>query len=200
METRIIFNDKFKTKNYYKSKKEKQQIIIGNSLRFGDNHIIRLKNKNFGKSDEWPTFTIKRNGLIYQHFNDKHYSNFIGKKEIDSVSISIILENMGWLRKIDGCFYNWVNERVESKHEVGKKKWQGYEYWHKYTIEQIEALKELIMFLCEKHKIHKSVIGFHHNHVGIKNYEGVVLRSNHIENATDSNPFLNLDDLGKKFL
>lgn len=197
METKIKFNNNFRTENYHKGKKKKQQIIIGNSLRFDDNHIYRLKNKDFGKSYKWPTFTIKRNGLIYQHFNDSYYSDFIGKKDVDSISISILLENMGWLRRVDGVFYNWINEPIEHENEVGKKKWQGYDYWQKYPIEQIDQLKNLLLFLCDKHEIHKSVIGFHHYHKAIKNYEGVVLRSNHIDKSTDSNPFLDLDDLGK---
>lgn len=186
----------YKTKNHYKTKNPKQQIIISNSLRFGHNHIIRLKNREFGKSKTWPTFSISRDGEIFQHFSDDYHSDFIGIKEVDIKSINIVLENMGWLRKMDNVYYNWLNE-VCDKSLVKKKKWMGYEYWEDYTTEQMFSLIELCKFLQEKHNILSSVIEFHHYHRGIKKYRGVVLKSNHIENSTDSNPLLNLEKLKK---
>lgn len=194
MET-LIDKKTYKTKNHYKIKNAKRQIIIGNSLRKNDNHLIRLKNKDLGESKKYPTFTIKRNGKIYQHFNHNNHSDFIGIKEVDTKSITIVLENMGWLRKIDGVYYNWINEICDEDH-VGEKKWMGYTFWHKYTKEQIDSLNKLCDFLCEKHNILKSFIDFHHHHKNIKKYRGVVLKSNHIENSTDTNPFLKLTNDG----
>ena len=182
------------TKNHYKTKIAKTQIIIANSLRFGDNHIIRIKNKDFGKSKKWPTFSIKRSGEIMRHFNDNYHGDFMGIKEVDIKSITIVLENMGWLRKIDDIYYNWINERCDKKY-VGIKKWMGYTYWEKYTTEQIDSLILLCNYLCEKHNIVKSAIDFHHHHKDIKKYKGVVLKSNHIENSTDSNPLLSLNKI-----
>lgn len=188
----IIETKKYATKNYFKTKIAKTQIIVANSLRLGDNHIIRLKNKDFGKSKEWPTFTIRRNGEILRHFDDRNHGSFMKIKEVDIKSISIVLENMGWLRKIDDVYYNWINEVCDIE-SVVEKKWMGYNYWQSYPIEQIDSLVMLCNFLCEKHNIPKLVIDFHHYHKDIKKYRGVVLKSNHIENSTDSNPLLPLN-------
>ena len=190
----VINKNKYKTKNHYKTKIAKTQIIVANSLRLDDNHIIRLKHKNFGKSKNWSTFTVKRNGEILRHFNDVYHSDFMGKKEVDIKSITIVLENMGWLRKIGGGYYNWINE-VCDPDTVINRKWMGYKYWQSYTDEQINSLIKLCKYLCDKHNIMKSVIGFHHHHKDIKKYKGLVLKSNHIENSTDSNPLLSLDKI-----
>ncbi len=191
---KLMDKNTYLTKNYYKTKIAKTQIIVANSLRLGSNHIIRLKHKNFGKSKEFPTFSIKRDGKIIRHFNDVYHSNFIGIKEVDIKSISIVLENMGWLRKIDDIYYNWINEECDEE-LVDEKKWMGYVYWEKYSIEQINSLISLCNYLSEKHNILKSVIDFHHHHKDIKKYRGVVLKSNHIENSTDSNPLLPLKEM-----
>lgn len=191
---KLIDNKSYITKNHYKTKIAKTQIIVANSLRSEGNHLIRLKNKKNGESKDWPTFTIKRNGSILKHFNDNYHSDFMGIKEVDIKSITIVLENMGWLRKIDDIYYSWLNEICDKKN-VANKKWMGYIYWEKHTKEQINSLILLCNFLCEKHNIVKSVIEFHHYHKDIKKYKGIVLRSNHIEDSTDSNPTLSLDVL-----
>lgn len=198
--TNIKINKKdFLTKNHYKTKLPKQQIIIANSLRMKDNHLVRLKYKDFGKSKKWSTFTIRRNGEVLQHFSDKNHSDFIGIKEVDIKSITITLENMGWLRKIDDVYYNWINEICDKK-DVGRKNYMGYEYWHKYTEKQIDSLVELCDYLSEKHNILKSVIDFHHYHKDIKKYKGIVFKSNHIENSTDSNPLLDIKTIKNRLI
>ncbi len=194
------FNEKiYPTKNHHKTKTQKTQIVIANSLRLNDNHIIRLKNKDFGKSKMWPAFTINRGGDIFKHFNEAYYSDFIGNKEVDKIAITIVLENMGWLRKINNHFYNWINEICDEK-TIGVKKWMGYTYWQKYTTKQMNSLNYLCHILCEKHNIIKSVIEFHHFHKDMKKYRGVVLKSNHIESSTDSNPLLDLDRMRNKLI
>lgn len=193
MET-LIDKKTYKTKNFYKVKIAKTQIIITNTLRKDDNHIMRLLYKDFGKSKEWPMFTIKKSGKIIQHFSDIYHSNFMGIKEVDIKSISIVLENMGWLRKIDEYYYNWINESCDEKYVV-KKKWLGYEYWDSYTDEQMDSLCNLCSMLCEKHNIVKSVIDFHHYHKDIKKYRGIVLKSNYFDNCSETNPVFKLEKL-----
>jgi hypothetical protein len=194
---KLIDKNTYATKNYYKTKIAKTQIIVANSLRFENNHIIRLKHKEFGRSKEYPTFSIKRDGKIIRHFNDAHHSDFMKIKEVDIKSISVVLENMGWLRKIEDVYYSWMNEECDED-LVGIKKWMGYTYWEKYTEKQIDSLVGLCNYLCEKHNILKSVIDFHHYHKDIKKYKGIVLKSNHIENSTDSNPLLPLKEIRER--
>ena len=80
--------------NYYHTKHKKNQIILAGSLRKENYHITRLKHKEFGKSKKWNTFTIDRKGNIYQHVDPRCYNDFMGDKEVDKLSISIVLENM----------------------------------------------------------------------------------------------------------
>ena len=82
--------------NHYKTQNVKTQIVLGTSLRKENFHIIRLQHKEIGNTKKWNTFTIARNGVIYQHFDSKLYSDFLGIKEADKRLISIIVENMGY--------------------------------------------------------------------------------------------------------
>lgn len=187
------------TKNHYKTRQPKTQIVLANSLRPHKNHIIRYKYQEFGRGKNWPTFTVMRNGEIYQHFNPKYHSDFLGVKERDIKIISIVLENMGWLKKLDdtSIYYNWLNEVCPTE-EVGQKKWKGYNYWHDYPEEQYKALGSLCKMLCENHNILESVVFFSHYHQDIPNYKGIVLLSNHIEHNTNENPFFDLAKLKKE--
>ena len=46
------------TKNYYKVDHAKTQIVIGFSLREGHNYILRMQNKEYGRSKKWNTYTV----------------------------------------------------------------------------------------------------------------------------------------------
>ena len=101
--------------NHSRSQSLKSQIVISFSQRLNDYHIVRLKHKEFGLTKKWNTFTIGRDGSIYQHFDSKYYSNFIGNKDADKQSISIVIENMGYLiQSPNGEYVNWLNEICDS--------------------------------------------------------------------------------------
>ena len=82
-------------KNYYHTKHKKRQIILAGRLRIDHNHIIHQQHKKRGRSKSWNTFTITREGVVYQHFDPACYSDFMGIKDVDKHSISVVLENMG---------------------------------------------------------------------------------------------------------
>ena len=66
-----------------------------------------------------------------EHFDDKHHSDFLGIKTGDRQSISIVLENMGYLLKDPEAGYmNWLNEKCDEK-DVLEKKWLQFNYWEK---------------------------------------------------------------------
>lgn len=177
-----------KDDNHHKAKSIKKQIVIGSSLRKNGNHIIRLQHKEFGKSKRWNTFTITREGKIYQHFDDELHSNFLDIKNGDKQSISIILENMGSLFKTTTDDYiNWIGEKCD-KELVIEKNWMGYRFWEKYTENQINSLIFLTKMMCNKHNIPKELIDFNHYHENIVKFRGIVYRSNYIENSSDVNP------------
>lgn len=187
--------------NYYKTKHKKKQIILGGSLRSGSNRIKRLQNKRYGKSKEWCTFSINRNGKIFQHYDPVYYTDYMGVKDIDKHSISIVLENMG------SVFYdyqtekylNWIFEECNEE-LVYEKNWKGFRYWEAYTEAQFDSTVALCRYLCDKYKIPVDSLGFNVHHMDAKNFQGIVTRSNFSVDYNDLNPSFNfayfLSELG----
>lgn len=181
--------------NQYKIKTVKTQIVIGLSLRKDHFHIIRLKHKDYGKTKKWNTYTISRDGNVYQHYDNKFHSNFIGVKIGDKQSISIVLENMGCLFETStGKYINWINEFCDINNII-EKEWSGYNYWENFPDIQIESMGQLCKKLCEEHNIPKVCIEFNTYHKDISKFKGIVFRSNYIEESSDLNPLIDI----KKF-
>lgn len=179
--------------NYHTDESIKTQIVIGFSLRKNDYHIRRLKHKDFGKTKKWNTYTINRDGLIYQHYPDKYYSDFIGNKVGDKKSISIVLENMSCLFKTPNNEYvNWLNETCELG-SIIEKRWLGYNFWEKLNDKQIQSLVLLCDKLCMKYDIPKKCIEFQSYHKDIIKYNGIIFRSNYINDSSDINPTFDIE-------
>lgn len=183
--------------NRYKTTTPKTQIVLATSLRKDNYHIIRLQNKDFGKSKRWNTYTVSREGIIYQHYDPKNHSDFLGIKEADKQSISIVMENMGTLYEMpDGSYLNWINEVCDIKNVV-EKKWLGYNYWEKFTDAQIEATAELCKSLCDEFGIHKTIMDFNTFHKDTQKYRGIVFRSNYIEESADISPLFKVSNFSE---
>ena len=184
--------NKKKEKNRYKTKTNKTQIVIGCSLRKNNYHINRLSHKDYGNSKKWNTYSISRNGEIYEHYDPQYYSDFLDIKDSDKQSISIILENMGSVVKFnDDTFINWIHESCDKKFVV-KKNWMGQHFWESFPDKQFNAVIQLTEKLCNDFNIQKKVIEFHHYHKDTNKFNGIVLRSNYIEDSTDINPLFDL--------
>ena len=178
--------------NRYKSVTEKSQIIISFSLRKDDYHIKRLKHKEYGNTKKWNTFSITREGEIFEHYDPKYYSDFSGAKNVDKKSISIVLENMGTLTKSDETLYiNWINE-VCLDSCVVEKKWLGQKYWEMFSEKQIESTMHLCKKLCKQFDIPTKIIDFPQYHKDIVKFNGVVLKSNYFEDCNNINPLFDL--------
>ena len=186
-----------KDTNRHKAQSPKTQIVIASSLRKDSNHIIRLQYKEFGKTKRWNTFTVSRDGIIYQHYDPKYHSDFLNIKEGDKQSISIVLENMGCLFEThDGSHINWLNEECDEELVVTKK-WLGYDFWENYSDVQINATAELCKKLCNDFGIHPNVLEFKNYHKDVAKYKGIVFRSNYIEESSDMNPLFNIAKFNK---
>lgn len=182
--------------NHHKTTSVKTQIVVGLSLRKNNHHIIRLQHKDYGTTKKWNTYTISRNGIVYQHYDDKYHSDFLGVKEGDKRSISIVLENMGCLFNLENKHINWLNEVCEDENVV-EKEWLGYEYWENIPDKQIESLILLSRDVCERHSIPKIFIEFNHYHKQIHKFRGIVFRSNYIEDSSDMTPLFNIPQLNE---
>lgn len=184
--------------NHYKTTNVKTQIVIGLSLRKNNYHIIRLQHKDFGKTKKWNTYTIARDGNIYQHFDNKYHSDFIGIKEADIKSISIVFENMGGLVKSsEGNYINWLNETCDNDNVI-KKTWLGYNNWEKISTEQVDSVVSLCKQLCEEHNIPKTCIDFYHYNQDIIKFRGIIFKSNYIENSGEINPMFDIVEFNDK--
>lgn len=179
--------------NHYKTQNVKNQIVLATSLRKGSYHITRLQHKEFGKTKRWNTFTVTRDGVVYQHYNPKFHSDFLGIKEADKQSISIVLENMGSLFQTpSGKHINWLNEICDEENVI-EKNYLGYSYWENFTEEQIISTVELCKKLSKEFNIPKNCMEFHYFHKDTLKFRGIVFRSNYIQDSSDINPLFDIE-------
>jgi len=180
---------KIDSKNYNSIKNKKTQIILAGSLRKDSNHILRLKKKDFGTTKTWPTFTIRRDGKVFQHFDPNYSSEFMNNKEIDKKSISIVLENMGMLSYDfeKNQYSNWINEVCNEK-LVYEKLWKTNRYWESYTEKQYNATLNLCVYLCRNFGIKQDTWGHNVLVESAFTYHGILTRSNYDSEYYDLNP------------
>lgn len=190
---------KISDNNYIKDEQPKSQIILASSNRKINNHINRLLIKENGKTKTWNTYTVTREGIIYEHYNPIYYSNFIGDDNIDIKSVSIVLENMGPLlyNNEKNIYYNDLNEKYEGGEDnVFIKEWRGYKYYEPYTKEQYNSTVFLCRLLCLELNISDDTYGHNAFEETSKYFNGIVSRSNLDINSSDLNPSFDF----KKFI
>lgn len=109
-----------------------------------------------------------KDGDIVQAFASKHWAYHLGIKQavftaqqipyksLDKTSIGIEVCNWGQLSYSNGKYVTYVGTIVpESEVFVYETPYRGYKFYHKYTQAQINSLKELLLYLCEKFNISK---------------------------------------------
>tara|TARA_R110001606_G_scaffold26384_1_gene85136 strand:- start:609 stop:1223 length:615 start_codon:yes stop_codon:yes gene_type:complete len=176
--------------NFYDKEFEKNRIVIGNTNSTEMNHVYGWKHRLLGEYKKTSTFTIDRKGNAYQHFDPSYYSDFIGDKSIDKKSITISLENQGWLEKdiLRDKYYDWVGNPYKRRVKVYEKRWRGQTYWDPYTPKQYKATLELIEYLCNEYDIPKKAINNNTQMESMLSYEGVSYRSNYHKEKNDLSP------------
>jgi hypothetical protein len=174
----------------------KEKIVLINTSLPIENHLNKMKLRYGGKYDKIPAFTIDREGVIYQHINPTHTSKILDNDSLDRQAIVIALENVGWVEFEDVLneYYDWRGVRYCGP--VVEIPWRGKKYWAQYSAAQFPSLIELIDYLCKEHSINKRFIG---NNVicSIKNYKGVINRSNFSKLHFDLTPAFNFEILTK---
>jgi N-acetyl-anhydromuramyl-L-alanine amidase AmpD len=116
------------------------------------------------------------------------YSNIFFDEWINKTSIIVCLENLGWVEKkqLTNYHINWNgNIYNESPYE---KKWRDFFFWQPYTEEQMGSLVLLCEKLCLEFSIPRKSVGHNTKFEGIKNFDGIVSRSNYDSRFTDLNP------------
>ena len=188
-----VLNDK----NYHEKVFEKTQIVIGNNGRKDMRHFDSWLNRRNGKYTKTATFSIDRDGVIYQHYDPRYYSDFIGVEQ-DKCNISIVLVNPGWLKLTENNNYiDWLGHVYEKNDNILEKNWRDYKYWFKYTKEQINSLKELLPYLCDIYNIEQNIIETNVYDENVDIFKGVTFRSNYSKEFTDVSPAFNIEKLKK---
>jgi N-acetyl-anhydromuramyl-L-alanine amidase AmpD len=175
--------------------KKKKQIILVHSGRPADDYLQKLKYRNNGDYTKIPNYVIKLNGEIVQLLENNEHTIFFDEMNINRNSITICLENLGWLVKepLTNHYVNWIGDIY--KGEVYVKKWRDYYFWHPYSDEQIIALGDLCKLLFKENGIKNHIIG--HN-TKINDYykvEGVLTKSNIDSKSTEVSPAFDFNKL-----
>ena len=176
------------TEHIQKNRTKKKQIILLNSSCVLDEYLTKLRTRFNGKYNRLPCFFITQTGEIYQHFNPVYYSKLMEPQQIEKHSITIALENVGWLYRdsLTGKLTTWKG--VEYSGEYVEIPWRNKKYWATYSEDQYTKLAELIDYLCIEYSIIKDFIG---NNIVINkpNYQkGILNRSNYTKNNYDLSP------------
>lgn len=175
--------------NYYDLCYEKNQIVIGHSSFSDMRHLLSWKNRYNGKNKQTATFSIDIEGNIFQHYDARYYSDFIGDKHEDQKSITILLDNVGWLFKNDNYeFITWYGDIYTKTEDIKQIKWKNNEFWVNYTDSQFDSLVFLTNKLINEFKIDRNVA--YHNTCITTDLDRpkILYRSNINKNFNDLNP------------
>jgi len=179
-----------------KQKKKKLVILCHTSREVGE-YLASLMFRYNGSYDKIPNYVITRRGKIFQLLDDKSHSKYFSDENINRNSIIISLENLGWLEKkpLSNDYINW-NGSIYNE-QVYEKKWRDFFFWQPYTSSQIQVTAELCNQLMSAFQIERRCVGHNTKVEGIKNYEGVITRSNFDTIYTDLNPSFNFETFTK---
>ncbi|MEN6291041.1 MAG: N-acetylmuramoyl-L-alanine amidase [Methanobacterium sp.] len=178
-------------KNYIPIKTDKKRIVIGNSFSVNMNHYLGWSNRYNGNFKRTSAYTIGLNGEVYEHFDPKYYSEIINNETFDKSTISILIENEGWLIKDlndENRYITYIGNIYNRTETVFIKKWRGNKYWAPYNENQLNSLVLLINELCDKFDIPKIVTPHNTKINNGYTFDGILYKSNLNSYFTDVNP------------
>jgi N-acetyl-anhydromuramyl-L-alanine amidase AmpD len=173
----------------------KTQIMIGHTSRNLTDYLKSLELRHNGKYKKIPHYVVAENGDTISLLNPKSPSEFFGNGDIDNNIICVLLENRGWLvpKKNGKGMCDWLGDIY--KGEVFDKKWRNKFFWAIYTDKQVLSLTSLLKQICGDFNINRNFIGHNVRVSGVKNFKGVVNRSNYSECFTDLSPAFNFEKI-----
>jgi hypothetical protein len=169
----------------------KSRIVLGNTFTTNMQHTIGWENRSGGKYKGTAMFTIAIDGTIYQHFSPNCFSNFFDEVELSESTISILIENEGWLTDnllTKNGYINYVGHIYKREDNIIEKKWRNYKYWAPYTNEQMESAVKLVKELCSNYEIPLNVVKTNTTIKNLTNDNGVYYKSNFKKHYTDISP------------
>lgn len=191
----MVFNNTYFTNNERILKTDcfKNKIVLTNTSQNINSHLNKIKYRYYGNYDKIPTYTIDRFGIFYIHANPNNITNYFNSSEIDSNSIIISLENVGWLSKQDDSYRTWDNQKYTNN--IVDKMWRGKQYWADYSEEQYLALSQLLNYLFNEYAINKYIVDNNVFNNNSHKINGVINRSNFNKDYYDLTPAFNFNKL-----
>lgn len=176
--------------NYVPIECVKKQIVFGNTLNKDMKHVAGWLHRYNGIYKKTAAYTIDKDGQVFKHFDPKYYTRFFNNLDLDKKTIVILLENEGWLLKDDqnNQFITWIGDIYKQSNQVFEKRWRGYDHWIPYSEKQLESASILAKMLCNEFNIPKIAIGHNTKVDNLKEFSGIVYKSNIDRHFTDLSP------------
>jgi len=181
----------------FKEEQGKSQILLTHTSRPLMDIMVSIKYRFGGKPHKLPHYFVDREGKVIQVLDNKQNGNYSSNDRINSKSIVICLENLGWLEKKPLTTYhiNWIGNIY--KGNIVDKKWRDYFFWQPYTEIQVEKTAELCKKLSNEMDISLNCIGHNTKVKGSESFLGILTKSNFDEFATDLSPAFNFEQFKK---
>lgn len=163
-----ILQARLSDNQYFQEEAKKTQIYLHHTA--GNGNAVAVSRWWQSNADRIATaFVIGNKGTIVQCFSSRHWAYHLGidgqdfavhglrYQNLNKLSVGIEICNWGPLKHINGKYINYVKGVVDpSEVTVLDKPYKGNVLWHKYTDEQIESTRQLLVYLCETYNIPKA--------------------------------------------
>lgn len=181
----------------FKEGVKKTQIVLTHTSRTLFDYMVSVKLRFGGRPIKLPHYVIGRDGKIIHLLEDSLNGCFTNHEIVNSKSIVICLENLGWLEKepLKQHHINWIGNIYKEK--VIDRKWRDYFFWQPYTDIQLEKTAELCKELSNKYGIQLNSVGHNTKVKGVESFLGIITRSNFDEFATDLSPAFDFEKFNK---
>jgi N-acetyl-anhydromuramyl-L-alanine amidase AmpD len=144
----------FPENQYFKTEYNKNQIVIHHTVSGpgtrGDIQTWLNTKKRIGTC-----IIIERDGTYNQCFSSKYWAGHLGcgNIDLDHHSIAVELDNWGQLTPVHDRYYTVYGNNVKCPVQNYHYGFRGQYYFEKYTEEQINALKDLLIYWGNRYKI-----------------------------------------------
>lgn len=158
----------YDSSNYIKATYPKDQIVLHHTVSNGSAIAVSDYWKRLGKRIG-TCIVVDKEGIIHQLFSSRYYAGHIGNvsdemqefnlpyRSCSKTSIGVELVNMGGLtKKEDGKLYNAYGGVFNGEFVHYPNGYRGYKYFAKYTNEQIESLRRILIYWCNRYDIPKT--------------------------------------------
>lgn len=165
--TKIVVHKEFTAREYFQVEKPKKQIVLHHTVSpegVGGDINWWLKDKKRIAT----CIIVAHDGTIHQVFSSKYWAYHLGLdnyhfsrqnlryKNLNHTTIGIEIDSFGGLRwdKEEKCWRSVYGHKVEdSKVQEYPEGYRGFYAFEKYTTEQIQAVKDLLLFWHERYNI-----------------------------------------------